>query len=208
MVRQRKAGKTDLYRGLGERAGSALRRVSIAPDQVRAGFFSKYLNQQETSILIDLIKRVSPKVMIEFGCNVGITAKRVLENVSTLERYVGVDVNGDHVPTLECQLSEVPERAGAYAADDHRFFLLTSSSTLLGPGDLEPCDAVFIDGDHSEEVVSHESLLAKKLVRRGGIVIWHDYGNPSVEVTKVLDRLGGTWPIASVEGSWLAFMRT
>jgi predicted O-methyltransferase YrrM len=180
--------------------------VSIDPAPVRASFFSKYLNKQETSILIDLVKRVSPKVMIEFGCNVGITAKRVLENVPTLERYVGIDVNADHVPTLECQLSEVPERAGAYAADDHRFFLLTSSSTLLGPSDLEPCDVVFIDGDHSEEVVTHESRLARKLVRRGGIIVWHDYGNPSVEVTRVLDRLD--WSITSVEGSWLAFMRT
>jgi predicted O-methyltransferase YrrM len=193
---------------LGQCAGSALRRVSIAPAQIRAGHFSDYLNRNETSILIDLVKGVSPKVMIEFGCNLGVTAKRVLENVPTLERYVGVDVEPDHVPTLGCQLSEVPERAGAYAADDQRFFLLTSPSTELDADDLERCDAVFIDGDHSEAVVSHESMLARELVRKGGIIIWHDYGNPSVEVTKVLDRLGGTWPITSVDGSWLAFMRT
>jgi predicted O-methyltransferase YrrM len=149
--------------------------------------------------LIDLVKSVSPKVMIEFGCNVGITAMRVLENVPTLERYVGVDVDPDHVPTLSCQLSEVPERAGAYAADDQRFFLLTQPSLELGAEDLERCEAVFIDGDHSDAVVSHESMLAMELVRKGGIIVWHDYGNPSVEVTKVLERFGGTWPITSVE---------
>jgi hypothetical protein len=26
-------------------------------------------------------------------------------------------------------------------------------------------------------------------VRPGGIIIWHDYGNPTVEVTQVLDHL-------------------
>jgi predicted O-methyltransferase YrrM len=146
--------------------------------------------------------------MVEFGCNIGITAKRVLECVETLERYIGVDVGPDHITTLSCQLSEVPERAGAYAADDPRFFLLTSPSIRLSGDDLEPCDAVFIDGDHSDEAVTHESYLAEELVRRGGIIVWHDYGNPAVEVTRALERLvADGWPIKSVEGSWLAFMR-
>lgn len=167
--------------------------------------FSKYLSANETSILIELVGSVSPRVMIEFGCNTGITAKRVLESVPTLERYIGIDVEPDHVPTLSCQIGEVPEMAGAYAADDDRFFLLSSPTLDLSAEHLEPCDAAFIDGDHSEAGVTHDSLLARRLVRPGGIIVWHDYGNPAVEVTGVLERLG--WPIKSVENSWLAFVR-
>jgi hypothetical protein len=75
--------------------------------------------------------------------------------------------------------------------------------------DLEPCDAVFIDGDHSVKEVSHDSELARELVRLGGIICWHDNLNPAVEVTQVLKRLNASgWPIKQVAGSWIAFMRT
>jgi predicted O-methyltransferase YrrM len=182
--------------------------VVVRATQIKASRFSRYLSGHETSILVDLVKSVSPRVMIEFGCNAGITAKRVLESVPTLERYIGVDVEPDHVPTLSCQAAEVPAQAGAFAADDPRFFLLSSPSIRLNGDDLEPCDAVFIDGDHSDEAVTYESYMAEELVRRAGIIIWHDYGNPAVEVTRALERLAADgWPIKSVEGSWLAFMR-
>jgi predicted O-methyltransferase YrrM len=184
--------------------------VPIRPERpVRGSFFSKYLNMQETSILVELVREVNPRVMIEIGCNLGVTAKRVLENVPTLERYIGVDVPADFETTLECQMEEVPERAGAYAADDDRFFLLECPSFILTADKLEPCDAVFIDGDHSEAAVTHESILARELVRPGGIIVWHDFNNPAVEVTKALTKLyENGWNIKAVDFSWLAFMRT
>jgi predicted O-methyltransferase YrrM len=173
-----------------------------------SGAFSKYLNMHETAILLALVKSVAPRVMIEFGCNQGITAKRMLENLPTLERYIGIDVPFGHCATLPCQQTETPVNAGWYAADDERFFYLETRSQMLRTGHLEPCDAVFIDGDHSEHAVLHESRLARRLVRAPGLIAWHDYSNPAVEVTRALDQLVyDGWPINCVEGSWLAFMR-
>jgi predicted O-methyltransferase YrrM len=104
----------------------------------------------------------------------------------------------------------VPAQAGRVAAADARFFVLVreGGSGTLTPHDLEPCDAVFIDGDHSEGAVRHDSHLARALVRPGGIIVWHDYLNPSVEVTKALGTLRDEgWPIESVDNTWLAFVR-
>ena len=172
------------------------------------GPFSRYLGAQETAILAALVNSVAPQVMIEFGCNRGTTAKRLLENVPTLGRYIGIDVAPDHVPTLKCQRSEIPTHAGVDAANDPRFFLLTAPSRSIRVEALEPCDAVFIDGDHSAAAVQHESWLARVLIRPGGIICWHDYGNPAVEVTETLDALHDKgWPIQCVEHSWLAFAR-
>jgi predicted O-methyltransferase YrrM len=146
--------------------------------------------------------------MIEFGCNRGRTAKALLDNVPTIERYIGIDVPFIHAPTLKCQQSEVPLYPGREAADDPRFFLLLRNSYELGPDDLEPCDAVFIDGDHSERVVRHDSELARMLLRSGGIIVWHDYGNETVEVTQTIVRLQAEgWGIGLIENSWLAFLR-
>jgi len=179
--------------------------LGVAPIK---GPFSKYMTPQETAILVALVKSVSPKVMIEFGCNEGLTAKRLMDNVPTLERYIGVDVPRDHVPTLACQSNEVPLFPGLHVVDDNRFYLLFASSADLTADELEPCDAVFIDGDHSEKAVIHESHIARALLRPGGIICWHDYDNPAVEVTSAVDKLiEQGWPIDCVEHSWLAFMR-
>jgi len=207
LVQQRKDYHAAIARGLAECADANMRTVRIVSDLIK-GPFSNYLGAHEVSILVHLVRSVSPKIMIEFGCHYGVTARRLLDNVSTLEKYIGIDVPADHVTALKCQQTEVPICAGSIGATDDRFYLLMASSIGLTADALEPCDAIFIDGDHSEEAVRHESWLARSLVRPGGIICWHDYGNPTVEVTQVLDELYSEgWPIASVEHSWLAFMR-
>jgi predicted O-methyltransferase YrrM len=184
-----------------------MRIETIWPSMLVNGQFSKYLGATECSILIDLVKSVEPKVMIEFGCNLGITAKRILENVPTLEKYIGIDVESKYKTTLKCQREEVPDAAGCYA-NDSRFHLLICPTQCLTENDLEPCDAVFIDGDHSFYAVRHESQIARDLVRPGGIIIWHDFQNPAVEVTAVLTGLEAEgWPIVGLKNSWLAYMR-
>jgi Methyltransferase domain len=118
-------------------------------------------------------------------------------------------VPSDYNPKLD-QRSEVSKRAGLFVQDDPRFELIIRErgSFDLSPEDLPLCDAVFIDGDHSTEAVRHDSELAVALVRSPGIIIWHDYGNPTVEVTETLDRLQGEegWPIRLIRDTWLAFM--
>jgi len=173
------------------------------------GPFSYYLNWNETSILIALLTSVRPRTVIEFGVNRGMTAKRVLENVRTIQRYIGIDLPSDQVPTLDCQRTEVPTEPGIEAADDPRFFLMLRESQELSIDQLEPADAAFIDGDHSEAGVMQDTAIAAALVRTGGLIVWHDAGNPGVEVDKVLNRLCDEegWPIVQIEGSWLAFCR-
>jgi len=182
--------------------------VEVRPNRI---FSNPYLNDSETAVLVDLVSSVSPRVMVEIGCQTGRTAKTILDSVHTLEAYVGVDVPWDHEPMLSCQRSEIPYTAGLWAAADPRFSVLVHErgSLGVGPQDLEPCDAVFIDGDHSAYAVTHDSNLARAVVRPGGIIIWHDYCNPAVEVTRALDKLYEEgWPIVHVLGTWLAFRRT
>jgi hypothetical protein len=187
---------------------------SIAQSEIdipRIGAFGNpFLNYRETLILIALVRSVEPKVMIEFGCNAGRTARNVLDHVPSLKHYVGVDAPFSHMPTLAQQVRERVLCPGLFVCDDPRFDLIVPlhGSLDLTPQDLPRCDAAFIDGDHSEQAVLHDSWLAFELVRPGGVIVWHDYGNPAVEVTQALDRLCCEgWPIGHVEESWIAFMR-
>jgi predicted O-methyltransferase YrrM len=167
-----------------------------------------YLGVAETAIVVDLIKSVAPRVVLEFGVNQGKTARAILAAIPELERYIGIDLPTGMIPRLECQRSEVPVVAGRHVANDPRFWLLLGESTTIEAHDLELVDAVFIDGDHSATGTEHDSRLAHVLLRPGGIIVWHDYKNPGVEVTEVLDRLAAEgWPICHVRGTWLAYMR-
>jgi hypothetical protein len=37
------------------------------------------------------------------------------------------------------------------------------------------CDLVFVDGSHARSYVESDSRKALRLVRPGGLVLWHDY---------------------------------
>src|SRR5207248_10166359 len=39
-------------------------------------------------------------------------------------------------------------------------------------------DLFFIDGSHSYEYVKSDTLNALKCCRKGGAIVWHDYGRP------------------------------
>jgi len=163
-------------------------------------------------IIAALINSVAAKSMVEFGCRDGRTAKVLLHNVPTLERYIGVDVPMTYQPGLPHQRNEMVHNPGYLAAGDLRFELVLRErgSLDLGLQDIGPVDAVFIDGDHSELAVAHDSYLARALVKPGGVIIWHDYHNDHVvDVKKVLDRLYNEegWPIKIIGGTWLAFQR-
>jgi hypothetical protein len=168
------------------------------------------LNSRETGLVVELMQSVAPTTVIEFGCNVGLTSRAILDDVSSIERYIGVDVPHHYKAVLPNQ-RDTPKTPGMYAASDPRFeLMMRERGTLdLGPQDLPQCDAVFIDGDHSERVVRHDSNLARAVVQAGGsIIIWHDFHNRACQVTQVIHELADNgWPIEHIEGTWLVFCR-
>jgi predicted O-methyltransferase YrrM len=174
------------------------------------GLHREYLQPGEMEIIVALVRSIKATSMIEFGCRDGRTAKILLHNAPMLERYIGLDVPMSYQPILAHQRSEMVAQPGFFARDDPRFELVIRprGSLDLKADDLPLVDAAFIDGDHSESVVAHDSDLASAIVKPGGLIIWHDYFNGAVEVQRVLDRLASLgWPIQTIDGTWLAFCR-
>lgn len=175
-----------------------------------SGLPRRYMNLGELEVLIALMRSVGPRHVIEFGVNTGRTAKAILANVPGIERYTGIDVTPDYVPACAVQINEVPARPGWMVKDDPRFELMVRprGSLDLVADDFEPCQAVFIDGDHGAEAVKHDTALARALVAEG-IIVWHDYHElGTVDVKAVLDdmRQDGM-PIFRVARTWLAYQR-
>lgn len=173
-----------------------------------------YMNPGELETLITLVRSVKPRVMIEIGCNSGRTAKAILRNVPSLERYIGIDVPPGYQFAKSVQSREVPLRPGELALDDPRFMLvLARRGTFdLFQDDLPAAGVVFIDGDHGAQAVRGDHILAAGLIKRTGdpgLIIHHDdHDEPSVDVRDTLDKMHGEGVTAEhVLGTWLAVQR-
>lgn len=169
-----------------------------------SGTARPYMQPGEQEVLLTLLAQVKPKVMVEIGVNVGRTAQAVLREIDSIERYIGIDVVAEYQFEVTAQQIERPSTPGLLVKDDPRFkLLLRDRDTDLGK---LVADVVFIDGDHGAHAVRQDSEWAAEVTREGGMVIWHDYGNPTVEVTEVLHQLKREGrELIHVIGTWLVY---
>lgn len=173
------------------------------------GLPRRFLNPGEAEVLVALMRSVNARRVLEIGCNDGRTAKLMLANVPSIERYVGIDVPPGYEFLCEVQKREVPNNPGHYAQGHKAFELMLRprGSFDLKPDELGEMDVVFIDGDHSGPAVAHDTALAQQVLRPGGLIIWHDYHDlGTVDVRDMLHafRLDRTAQPVHVAGTWIA----
>lgn len=182
------------------------------------GIPPRFMNANEREVIIALLRSVKPKRVVEIGCNVGGTSLAILRNVPTIEAYIGIDVLPGYVTDRPVQRNEVPQDPGSLVKDDPRFRMMLRergsfdvwAEELFECSNGEPYDAVFVDGDHGREGVLNDRQLARKVVRPGGIIIFHDYHQlGTVDVKVVLDQAHAAGaPLVHVAGTWVAYERT
>lgn len=171
----------------------------------------RFMNPGELEVLVALVRSVKARAVLEIGVNEGRTAAAILTNCETVESYQGIDVPPGYKFGCAVQAKEVPVQPGRYALGDRRFELLLREhgSFDLTSCDLNACDVVFIDGDHSRRAVLNDTELALKVLRRGGLIVWHDYHDlGTVDVRDVLHQLADEGaPLLHVENTWLVYQQ-
>lgn len=176
------------------------------------GIPTRYFYPGELETLLHLFETVGAKTVIEFGVNSGRNPLAALRNIATIKHYVGVEIPVEAAQTLlAIQRKEVPHQPGELVENDPRFELIVRDRGTfdLTAADLPQCDALFIDADHSRRGVEHDYALARKLVRPGGVIIFHDdNGRPEVQVTETLnDICAGGEIMFHVNRTWLTYQR-
>lgn len=184
--------------------------VTLNPRQYDTkGLPTRYFHPGELENLLHLYESVAPKTIVEFGVNTGRNAVAALRNIEGLEFYVGVDVTPDYKTIMPVQRKEIPPVPGELALGDPRFSVIVKprGSFDLSANDLPQCDAVFIDADHSRQGVLNDRALALQIIRKGGVIIYHDDNClPAVQVTETLNELCKEGAdIVHVKDTWLAY---
>jgi cephalosporin hydroxylase len=137
---------------------------------------------EEISAAIDYIRLQEPRCICEIGTANGGTNFLLTHLLESVKTIIGVDLYITNAPLLRLLLRP-----------DQQLQLINGSSyssttaqrveTVL---DGTSIDLLFIDGDHRYEGVKRDFLLYSRLVREGGLIMFHDivpdhfsrYGRP------------------------------
>jgi len=155
------------------------------------------LDLEELSALLAIVRYTNSKNILEIGTYDGSTTLNLAANLPEDARVVTVDLPPQSaadqtaitVPTEHRNKTKhvIGER---FLQSPHRSKIrqVFGDSAALDWTSLGLFDIVFIDGCHFQEYVLSDTRNAFAVLRPGGLVVWHDYGQ-NRHVTEVVDGM-------------------
>ena len=175
----------------------------------------------ETWILCVLARRAT--AMFEFGTCTGKTAYLWARNIPAGGRVVTltlspdsikdyVNAAGDDAAAVRHALEESHFTRYIYTGTDveSRITQLYGDSKALDDGPHTGLyDVIFVDGSHALSYVYSDTEKALRMVKPGGVILWHDYTGPrgSPDVYTALNEMGARLHLRHIKGTTLVFHR-
>jgi hypothetical protein len=176
-------------------------------------FESGNIGLYEMVCLCSIIKVLEPNLVMEFGTFNGRTTINIAHNLPTEGRIITVDLpfNTEDPFGSSVRIKTKFKLADGKAdPNDELGFIgkfkffenhvykasgriqqVWSDTAMLDPNHVEWKDKVdlfFIDASHTYENCYNDSFIAYEIIKKYGIIIWHDY-NGWPGVTKALDQI-------------------
>ncbi len=180
------------------------------------------VNLAELAILAQAAAAIPPgSIVVEIGTFDGRTTLNLAVNAAPASVFT-LDLPPDERAAFalapgERQYVDKPEPGARFRACDPAWQAAARLITqLIGDSatfDWSPYEGraglVFVDGSHAYEYVRKDSATALRLVAKGGLVLWHDYGRWE-GVTRALDELEAQRGLGlrQIAGTSLVFWKT
>jgi predicted O-methyltransferase YrrM len=146
----------------------------------------------ELLIISLLISTLKPKKIFEIGTFNGRTTINMALNQPKDGEVVTLDLptNETKLPLAETEEKYILGKDGRRQTHAQIKQIYGDSADYDFTDYIDRVDFMFVDGSHSYEYTTNDSKVAYNLVRRGGYILFHDYGNPSWPgVTEALNEL-------------------
>jgi predicted O-methyltransferase YrrM len=166
---------------------------------LRLGENGLYAAMEPNFLMMQLVAMLRPEKIFEIGTSQGRTTALMAMNAPLTTRIFTLDLPPDlAVPdhATDMHLIELARRELGIAFRDSPWQLrITQLMGDSGTFDFSPyydaMDLVTIDGSHTYEFVRSDSLNAFRMIRPGGVILWHDYESMRSEygVSKFVDSL-------------------
>jgi predicted O-methyltransferase YrrM len=159
--------------------------------------------------------------LFEFGTCTGKTAYLWALNQPSDGSVITLTLPPDRIDLYQVAPGDDPvaERYAKQESQFHRFLysgteaesrvrqIYGDSKQLDETPYLESCDVVFVDGSHAYSYVVSDSAKALRMVRAGGLVLWHDYSAEAPGVFRALNELVRRLPLKHIQGTTLVAYR-
>lgn len=163
------------------------------------------------------------RTLFEFGTCTGKTAYLWAANCPPEGKVFTLTLAPDQVTSYQGAAEDDPEAAEAAKVESAFTRFVYSDTPVAGKvaqlyGDSktfdetpyrDACDLVFVDGSHAYTYVKSDSEKALRMVRPGGVVLWHDYCGPrrAKGVFRCLNELAARLPLMHLAGTSLVAYR-
>lgn len=168
------------------------------------------LDPTECLILCAITKHLNPKNILEIGTYDGNTALNLAANSPEDSTITTVDLPKDYNQKLDAPdiMTNITDRnivASQYKNTkyENKIKQIFCDSAKLDYNNLPHFDIIFIDGCHNYNYVKKDTENALNHTKKGGLIIWHDYGMTE-DVSKVVDQTSEKIKIKAIRGTRLA----
>ena len=170
---------------------------------------------EELCVLQSLVKFLQCKKILEVGTYDGNTALNFALNLPEDGKVVTLDLPAaQEKPKLALSVrrsnanpSQVIGRQLKNSPAASKVELVREDTALLDwqrlPG---PFDLIFIDGCHDNQYVKNDTQKAKTVLKKGGVLVWHDYNLDGVG--KFVDEFSEKYPCHWIRGTRLVICRS
>lgn len=175
----------------------------------------------ETWFLCNLAKRASR--IFEFGTCTGKTTYLLAKNTSQDAKISTLTLHPEQVQRSKNACGDTKKGAQNIAKESHfsSFYYsgtpeekkitqyFQDSKEFDETPYIGSCDLIFIDGAHTYSYVMNDSAKAFKMIRPGGIILWHDYRGKykTLGVFQALNELSKHYPLMHIDGTCLVAYR-
>jgi hypothetical protein len=159
-----------------------------------------------------LLQKIKAGRVFEFGTNRGISTTQLALNVGQNGRVFTLDLprknrqtKFDIKLTGDLEVAYQTEKADLIPKNLlARVIFLEQDSALFDESSYAATmDAVFVDGAHIYEYVRNDSEKGWRMLRPGGMIIWHDFRPQTPDVMRYLFE--SDFKPSRIEGTTLAF---
>jgi len=135
--------------------------------------FPGMLTEREGEFLADMCR---DKFVLELGSYTGMSTISIAR---TARHVVACDWHGGdaHIGAQDT-LAQLNANLRRYEVRDKVTLLVGTFDVTLPLLSRAQFDVVYIDGAYDYDSVSHDTIEAERLIKNGGVMIWHDANNP------------------------------
>jgi len=165
----------------------------------------------EITKLLEHVKKMKPKVVVEIGTANGGTLLSMIKVAPKDASFVSIDLPAGEfgggyawykIPLLKAFVSG-KQSLHLLRADSHKLETRQQLEKILAG---QPIDFLFIDGDHTFKGVKQDFELYSPLVRKGGSIAFHDIvphaKELNTEVDKFWNKISKKYPSKTFVENW------